>query len=87
MLLNYHIDRTVLGFLCVGVRVRFGWGGIRAAGNSLLICGKLFLHKLRSGGCGEATDLLCLLGIETRFLTLSPIHSSLYRLNYPTALY
>jgi len=32
MLLNYHIDCIVLGLLCVGVRVRFGWGGIRAAG-------------------------------------------------------
>jgi len=34
MLLNYHIDCIVLGFLCVGVRVRFGWGGIRAAGTT-----------------------------------------------------
>jgi len=32
MLLNYHIGRFVLHLLCVGVRVRFGWGGIRAAG-------------------------------------------------------
>jgi len=32
MLLNYHIGCIVLGLLCVGVRVRFGWGGIRAAG-------------------------------------------------------
>jgi len=31
MLLNYHIGCIVLGLLCVGVRVRFGWGGIRAA--------------------------------------------------------
>jgi len=34
MLLNYHICCIVLGLLCVGVRVRFGWGGIRAAGFS-----------------------------------------------------
>jgi len=33
MLLNYHIGCIVLGLLCVGVRVRFGWGGIWAAGN------------------------------------------------------
>jgi len=33
MLLNYHIGRFVLGLLCVGVLVRFGWGGIWAAGN------------------------------------------------------
>ena len=33
MLLNYHIGCIVLGLLCVGVRVRFGWGGIRAAGS------------------------------------------------------
>ena len=33
MLLNYHIGCIVFGLLCVGVRVRFGWGGIRAAGN------------------------------------------------------
>jgi len=32
MLLNYHIGCYVLELLCVGVRVRFGWGGIRAAG-------------------------------------------------------
>ena len=32
MLLNYHIGCVVLGLLCVGVGVRFGWGGIRAAG-------------------------------------------------------
>jgi len=31
MLLNYHIGCIVLGLLCVGVRVRFGWGGIRPA--------------------------------------------------------
>ena len=29
MLLYYHIGCIVLGLLCVGVRVRFGWGGIR----------------------------------------------------------
>ena len=29
MLLNRHIGCIVLGLLCVGVRVRFGWGGIR----------------------------------------------------------
>jgi len=28
-----HIGCFVLGLLCVGVRVRFGWGGIRAAGS------------------------------------------------------
>jgi len=32
ILLNYHIGCIVLGLLCVGVRVRFGWGGIQAAG-------------------------------------------------------
>jgi len=31
MLLNYHIGCIVLGLLCFGVRVRFGWGGIRVA--------------------------------------------------------
>jgi len=33
MLLKYHIGCIVLGLLCVGVRVRFGWGGIRATGS------------------------------------------------------
>jgi len=32
MFLNYQIGCIVLGLLCVGVRVRFGWGGIRIAG-------------------------------------------------------
>ena len=32
MLLNYHIGRFILALLCVGVSVRFGYGGIRAAG-------------------------------------------------------
>jgi len=32
MSLNYHIGCFVLGLLCVGVRVQFVWGGIRAAG-------------------------------------------------------
>ena len=32
MLLNYHIGCIVLGLLCVGVRVRLGWGGVRAVG-------------------------------------------------------
>ena len=31
MLLNYHIGCIVLGLLCVEVRVRFGWVGIRDA--------------------------------------------------------
>jgi len=30
-MLNYHIGCIVLGLLCVGVWVRFGWSGIRAA--------------------------------------------------------
>jgi len=34
MLLNYHIGCIVLGLECIGVRVRFGWGGIRGAGPS-----------------------------------------------------
>jgi len=33
MLLNYHIGCIVLGLLCVGFRVRFSWGGIRAVGS------------------------------------------------------
>ena len=32
ILLNYHICRFVLGLLCVGVWVKFGWGGVRFAG-------------------------------------------------------
>ena len=32
MLLNYHSGRFVLGLLCVGGWVLFGWGSIRAAG-------------------------------------------------------
>ena len=31
MLLNYHVGCFVLDLMCGGVRVRFGWGGIRAA--------------------------------------------------------
>jgi hypothetical protein len=34
MLLSFHIGRFVLDLLYVGVRVRFGWGGIQAAGFS-----------------------------------------------------
>jgi len=34
MLLKYHIGCIVLGLLCVGVRVRFGWGGIRACASA-----------------------------------------------------
>ena len=34
MFLNYQIGCFVLGLLCVGVWVRFGWGGIRVAGYS-----------------------------------------------------
>jgi len=33
MLLKYHIGRFVLDLMCVGVRVRFGQGGIQAAGS------------------------------------------------------
>ena len=33
MLLNYHIGRFVLDLMCVGVMVRFGEGGIQAAGS------------------------------------------------------
>ena len=32
MLLNYHIGGFVLGLLCVGGLVRFGWSSIQAAG-------------------------------------------------------
>ena len=32
MLLNYHIGRFVLGLLCVGGYVQFGWSSIQAAG-------------------------------------------------------
>jgi len=34
ILLNYHIGRTVLGSMCVGVSVWLGWSGIRVAGFS-----------------------------------------------------
>jgi len=30
--LKYHIDRIVLGSMCVGVSVWLVWGGIRVAG-------------------------------------------------------
>jgi len=30
VLLNYHSGCIVLGLPCVGVRLRFDWGGIRA---------------------------------------------------------
>ena len=33
--MNYHIGRIVLGSMCVGVSVWFGWSGIRVAGFSL----------------------------------------------------
>ena len=32
MLLNYHIGRFVLGWLCVGDLVRLGLSGVRVAG-------------------------------------------------------
>ena len=35
ILLNYHIDRIVLGSMCVGVSVWLGWSGIRVAVFSL----------------------------------------------------
>jgi len=31
ILLNYHIDRIVLGSMCVGVSVWLGWSSIRSA--------------------------------------------------------
>jgi len=34
ILLNYHIGRTVLDSMCVGVSVWLGWSGIRVAGLS-----------------------------------------------------
>jgi len=34
ILLNYHIDRLVLGSMCVGVSVWLSWSGIRVAGLS-----------------------------------------------------
>jgi len=37
-MLNYHIDRIVLGSMCVGVSVWLGWSGIRVAGcNTVLL--------------------------------------------------
>jgi len=33
--ITYHIDRIVLGSMCVGVSVWLGWRGIRVAGFSL----------------------------------------------------
>ena len=35
ILLNYHIGRIVLGWMCVGVSVWLGWSGMRVAGFSL----------------------------------------------------
>jgi len=35
ILLNYHIDRIVLGSMCVGVSVWLGSSGVRVAGFSL----------------------------------------------------
>jgi len=32
ILLNFHIGRTVLGSVCVGVSVWLGWSGIHVAG-------------------------------------------------------
>ena len=32
MLLKYHVGCIVPVLLCVGIMVRFGWGGILAAG-------------------------------------------------------
>jgi len=32
MLLNYHINRFVLGSMCVGDSMWLGWSGIRVAG-------------------------------------------------------
>ena len=37
ILLNYHIGRLVLGSMCVGDSVWFGWSGIRVAGFSLQV--------------------------------------------------
>jgi len=34
VLLNYHIGRTVLGSMCVGVSVWLGWSGVRVAGSN-----------------------------------------------------
>ena len=39
MLLNYPIGCIVLGLLCVGVMVRFSWGGIRLKHNSCASAG------------------------------------------------
>ena len=70
----------------VEVRAGFRYGPMYSCkSNSLLICRKLCRHKIRSGGVEKRR--ISLPGIETRFLSLSPIPYSVYRLNYPTALY
>ena len=38
ILLNYHIGRIVLGWMCVGVSVWLVWSGIRVAGLSSRAC-------------------------------------------------
>ena len=59
MLLNCYSGCIVLRLLCVGVRVRFGWGGIRAAGTlpepvvTVLCTGHIFCTAT-SLQCGQA---------------------------------
>ena len=50
MLLNYHIGSVVLGLLCVGVRVRFGWFGIQ--------CGSSTYSQSREDGYINARKML-----------------------------
>jgi len=45
MLLNYHTGRFVLGLLCVGVWVWFGWGGIPVASNSDTTPAELYVEE------------------------------------------
>jgi hypothetical protein len=83
-----ELHRFLISAPDVEMRAGFAHGPIYSRqSNSLLICSKLCRPNIRSGRWGEATNLLPLSGIETRFLSPSPIHYSLYRLDYCTGLY
>ena len=55
MLLNYHIGCFFLGLLCVGVWVRIGYGGIRAACSRSAPKLQHTANQERNSQCGSST--------------------------------
>jgi len=80
MLLNHHIGCIVLGLLCVGVRVWFGWGGIRAASSLTLALtyGKVTAFPVKAtkayGGSESVAPLLNLGTTQKSVISFTPAY-------------